>query len=63
MKIKVKYIGNVSDPLELINGKVYDCLGVEKDWYRIIDETGEDYLYPSEEFEIVEADSALYKAE
>lgn len=52
--MKVKYIGNLSDPMELISGNVYECLGREKDRYRIIDETGEDYLYPIEEFEIIE---------
>ena len=38
--MKVKYIGEISHPLELINGKVY--------------ETDEDYLYPKEEFIVVE---------
>ena len=52
--MKVKYIGSVSDPMELIQGKIYDCIGIEKDWFRVIDETDEDYLYPPEEFEIVE---------
>ncbi len=52
--MKVRYIGKISDPMELISGKVYKCLGKEKDRYRVIDETNEDYLYPVEEFEIVE---------
>ena len=52
--MKVEYIGTISDPMELITGKIYDCLGQEKDRYRVIDETDEDYLYPVEEFEIVE---------
>mgnify|MGYP000294423574 CR=1 FL=1 len=52
--MKVKYIGNISNPLELINGRIYECLGQEQCRYRVIDETGEDYLYPVEEFEIVE---------
>lgn len=52
--MKVKYTGVDSSPLELINGKVYECLGIEQDWYRVIDETEEDYLYPPEEFEIIE---------
>ena len=52
--MKIKYIGKISDPLELITGKVYECLGKEKDRYRVIDETGEDYLYPIEEFETVD---------
>lgn len=50
--MKVKYVGK-SDPLALFNGKIYECLSIEKDWYRIIDETGEDYLYPPYEFEFV----------
>lgn len=45
-----------SDPLELINGKEYEVLSVE--WggtmFNVVDETGEDFLYPAEDFEIVE---------
>lgn len=52
--MKVKYIGESSNPLELIKGKVYECLGQEHDRYRIIDETEEDYLYPINQFEVVE---------
>jgi hypothetical protein len=52
--MKVKYIGKISDPLELISGKTYTCLGKECFRYRVIDETEEDYLYPTEEFEMVE---------
>lgn len=53
--MKVKYIGE-SDPLELLNGKIYDVIEIDEvsGWYRIVDETGEDYLYPAEDFEIVE---------
>lgn len=51
--MKVKYIGE-SDPLYFINGKEYEVLGKEKELYRIVDETGEDYLYDiSKDFEIV----------
>ena len=42
--MKVKFHGE-SDPLTFIDGKVYDVIGIEDGWYRIIDETGEDYLY------------------
>ena len=52
--MKVKYIGEISHPLELINGKIYECLGEEGPRYRVIDETDEDYLYPKEEFIVVE---------
>lgn len=48
--MKVKYIGE-SDPLRFLNGKIYEVLSIEHGWYRIIDETGEDYLYPPEHFE------------
>lgn len=52
--MKVKYIGDNGSRFSVLKGKVYECLGREYDRYRIIDETGEDYLYPVEEFEIVE---------
>lgn len=52
--MKVKYIGEISHQLELINGKVYERLGEEGPFYRVIDETNEDYLYPKEEFIVVE---------
>lgn len=52
--MKIKYIGEESSPLALITGKTYECLGKEYDMYRVIDETGEDYLYPEEEFEVFE---------
>lgn len=52
-KIKIKYNGETSF-LELTHNKIYDVISVEKGWYRIIDDSGEDYLYPPELFEIVE---------
>lgn len=51
--MKVKYLGK-SNPLRLMNGKIYNVISVEQEWYRIVDETEEDYLYPPEVFEIVE---------
>lgn len=52
--MKVKYLGE-SDPLELLHDKTYDVIEVdaESGWYRIIDETGEDFLFPPEDFEIL----------
>ncbi len=50
--MKVKYIGENST--DLIKGNIYDCLGIEEDvFYRVIDESQEDYLYPIKEFEII----------
>lgn len=58
--MKVKFLGQTG-VTTLINGKVYEVIGIENDWYRIIDEDGDDddsdlpgYLYPPELFEIVE---------
>ena len=50
--LKVKYIGE-SSHFELTKGKVYEVLSVEKDWYRIADDTGEDYLYPPQLFVVL----------
>lgn len=53
MKLKkVKYLGESST--DLTNGNIYECLGQEYNCYRIIDESNEDYLYPVEEFIIIE---------
>lgn len=50
--MKVKYIGQ-SD-VSLTEGKIYEVISVEEDWYRIIDDTDDDYLFSPDEFEIVE---------
>lgn len=39
--------------MELMKGRVYECLGIENGWYRVVDESGEDYLYPPKDFEVV----------
>ena len=57
-KLKVKYIGerDVDVPnsykifMDVLPGKVYDVLSIQNSWYRLIDESGEDYLYPPENF-------------
>lgn len=51
--MKVKYLGKV-DTLALVKGKVYEVLSVEKGWYRIMTELDEDYIFPPDQFEIVE---------
>ena len=61
-RLKVKYIGkedfSIPDSYQLffdvIPNKIYEVLSIEKGWYRIIDESEEDYLYPPEKFEVVE---------
>lgn len=54
--MKVRYIGEIESRMTVMKNKVYECLGIEKYWYRIIDEEGEDYLYPMDQFEVVEDD-------
>ena len=57
--MKVKKIQGKEMPqpcaTDLIDGKIYEVVEVTKqlNWYRIIDESGEDYLYPPQLFEIV----------
>lgn len=50
--VKVRYKGRTVS-LMLTHGKEYTVLSIERNWYRIIDDSGEDYLYPPECFEIV----------
>lgn len=45
--MKVRYVGQSFGVDGLTDGKVYECLGVEGPFLRIIDDSGEDYLYSS----------------
>lgn len=47
----VRYIGETD--YSLTNNKEYEVISIEEGYYRIIDNSGEDYLFPPEEFEIV----------
>ena len=51
--VKVRYTGKTVF-LCLTHDKVYDVLTIERTWYRIVDDSGEDYLYPPEIFEKME---------
>jgi hypothetical protein len=52
--MKIVYNGIAKDPdIDLVDGKEYEIIAVEKEWYRIVDESGEDYLYPPQLFEII----------
>lgn len=50
--MKVKYTGK-SD-VSLTKGKVYEVIGVESGWFRIVDDTDDDYLFSPDEFEVIE---------
>lgn len=55
--MRVKYIGE-DDPEQLLNGKEYDVVELDyhTGWYRITNETGDDYLFPPEDFEVLRDD-------
>ena len=52
--MKIQYIGDYYK-VSLIKNKIYDVMSIESNWYRIMDETGDDYLYAPEQFKIIEA--------
>ena len=43
--MKLKYIGESFGVDELTNGKVYEATIEDEDYYRVIDDSNEDYLY------------------
>lgn len=43
--MKLKYIGESYGALSLTNGKIYEAWIDESGMYRVIDDSGEDYLY------------------
>lgn len=51
-KIKGRWLG-ITDTTALMHGKIYEIEAEEGKFYRVIDETHEDYLYPKRGFEIV----------
>ena len=51
--MKVIYLGH-TEPHTLDEGKEYEVISEEDGWYRIVDKSGEDYLYPKDEFKILE---------
>lgn len=54
--MRVRYKGK-TDFLVLTHNKIYTVVSVEKGWYRLIDDSGEDYLYPPEQFDIIKEKS------
>lgn len=49
--VQVKFFGD-DNPLALRHGKVYDARILKLGWYGIVDETGEEYAYPPDMFEM-----------
>ena len=46
----VKYNGR--DCVSLTHGKEYEVLAIENGWFRIMDDTDEDYLFPPDDFDV-----------
>ena len=46
--MKLKYIGESFGAVSLTNGKIYEATVENADYYRVIDDSGEDYLYTKE---------------
>lgn len=57
--MKVKYLGK-DEGISLTKNKIYEALGFECGFIRIIDDTGEDYLYEPENFITVETERTSY---
>lgn len=51
--MKVRYIAHLDD-IDLTEGVTYKVYQSRKNWYRIVDDSDDDYLYPPDLFEIVE---------
>lgn len=43
--MKLKYIGITFGIEGLTDGKTYEVIAIEEEYFRIIDDSGEDYLY------------------
>ena len=54
--IKIRCLRDVHRGISLKKDKVYEALRAQKGWFALIDETGEDYVYPPDIFEVVEDD-------
>lgn len=50
--MKVKYKGK-SD-VSMTKGNEYEVIAVEGGWFRIVDDTDDDYLFPPEDFDVIE---------
>ena len=50
--MKVRYLGN-TEGISLTKNKIYETLDNEEGFLRVIDDTGEDYLYDFEKFQVI----------
>ena len=50
--MKVKCISDNTFSISLTYGKIYEVIGIENGWYRIVDNTEEDYLFSPEYYAV-----------
>lgn len=60
---KVRNIGQSFGVDGLTDNKVYDCIGIERPFLRIVDDSGEDYLYSATDPGALDGDAILGKRE
>ena len=53
--MKIKCLRDVHNRRSLIKGKIYEARQGQKNWFALVDESGEEYAYPPELFEVVES--------
>ena len=44
--MKLRFVGESFYVFGLTNGKIYEAWEEDDDYYRVIDDSGEDYIYP-----------------
>ena len=52
---KIKCLNDVHNGRALIKDKIYEARDCGKGWYALVDESGEEFAYPPELFEILTA--------
>ncbi len=54
--MKIKCLYDVHDGRSLKKDKIYEAAIIEKGWFALVDESGEEYVYPPKLFEVVNDD-------
>ena len=55
--MKIKYLGETC--VSLTHGKLYEVISIEETYYRIVDDTEADYLFPPHLFETCANSSSI----
>ena len=53
-KINLNGVNTELSSNDLTENEIYDVISIENGWYRITDDSDDDYLYPPELFEITD---------